>query len=44
MLISYSPETARRKVDIFIDNNDNDLTVLPIYPLSQVTEQSVARS
>jgi hypothetical protein len=38
ILYSYSPEIARSNVNIFINNND-DLPILPISRMSQVTDQ-----
>jgi hypothetical protein len=38
MLFSYSPNIAQSNVNIFIDNND-ELPILPIVPLSQVNDQ-----
>jgi hypothetical protein len=38
MLFSYSPDVARTNVNIVVDNND-DLPLLPVSPLSQVNDQ-----
>jgi hypothetical protein len=40
MLISYSPDTCRANVNIVIDNNDNNVILLPTHPITQVTEFS----